>query len=322
MAVFLLRWQVCRRFISEDVRKGLYIRCLNREFDQVLSEIRGIPKQEMDYGFLQLYLAKSCQWGHIESVDYLWHKYVLSNHVLVIRPHILCAMSSLALANDKHFIPEQIYQYFIELYGNDTNEDVYLQWKYELLRLKIESFASGTADKTSFSEKWKVLLQDMDQILPISTHFHVRDFPYLIRSVRKDISQDTLVKMLFSQLSINIKNPSTLPLLLNIILLQPQFTKTFKLNLFKNFIETHSQMQYDDSLMILFKLLQQDGYNLSQLIDIMTKQFNNKTELLLSNVTSRLLIEGIRDTEYHYRLQEFPQLSQLSKALTSKNNQI
>jgi len=291
--------------MSEDVRKQLYVGCLNREFDDVLTKIRPMTTNEMDYGFLQLYLAKSCAWGHMESVDYIWHKYVMNNQILIIRPHVLCAMSNLALANEKFFVTKQIYEYFEQLYGSQIYDETMLHWKYELLRIKIESFASGTGDSTSFSEKWKVFLEDIDHVLPISTTFNVRDFPHMIKALANDlrngnITEESLLEMLFTEKKINIRNPSSLPLLLNLLLLQPTFTNTFKLDIFKKFYQTHPQLDRKDSLIIMFKLLKGDGYNLSQLVIFATNL--DKGKLKLTSLSSKLLTKGSSNTEYNSKL--------------------
>ncbi|SMN21687.1 similar to Saccharomyces cerevisiae YER153C PET122 Mitochondrial translational activator specific for the COX3 mRNA, acts together with Pet54p and Pet494 [Maudiozyma saulgeensis] len=301
----LRRYDVLRRFMSEDVRKQLYVGCLNRNFDSVLTKIRPMPTNEMDYGFLQLYLVESCFWGHMESVDYIWHKYVMNNQILIIRPHILCAIGNLALTNQKFFVTKQIYEYFERLYGSQIYDETMLHWKYELLRIKIESFASGTGVSTSFSEKWKIFLEDVDHNLPITTAFHVRDFPHMIKALASDLQQgsmteENILEMLFTEKKISIKNPSTLPLLLNLILLQPTFSKTFKFDLFRKFYETHPQLNHDDSLIILFKLLKGDDYNLSQLVTFATQLDNGK--LRLTPQASRLLNKGISNTEHSRKL--------------------
>ena len=311
----VVRYGVFRRFISEDVRKQLYVQCLNREFDEVLTQVRQIPVNEIDYGFLQLYLARSCAWGHIESVDYLWHRYVIKNHILVIRPHILCELSNLALANNKFFVTKQVYEYFGKMYGSKRYDVTLLKWKYELLRIKIESFAKGTGECSTFSEKWKVFLEDMDNALPVTTKFSVRDFSNLGKALHHDIetgnvTEPILLEMLFTEKKISIKNPSTLPLLLNLVLLQPTFSKSFKLGLFKRFYGFHPQLDHDDSVIILCRLLKGDGYNLAEVIDFAAKL--DEGNLQLSAKATRLLIEGIQDTTYSFKLNEHAQLSKLA----------
>ena len=311
----VVRNGIFRRFMSEDVRKQLYVQCLNREFDKVLSQVRRIPVNEMDYGFLQLYLTRSCIWGHMESADYIWHKYVIKNHVLVIRPHVLCELGNLALANDKFFVTKQIYEYFRKMYGTKRYDVILLKWKYELLRIKIESFAKGTGESSTFSEKWKVFLEDMDSDLPVTTKISVRDFPNLGKALHHDIeignvTEPILLDMLFTEKKLSVKNPSTLPLLLNLVLLQPTFSSSFKLGLFKRFYGFHPQLDHDDSLIILCRLLKGDGYNLSEIIDFASKL--DEGNLQLSTQAAKLLIEGIKDTSYSFKLNEHIQLSKLA----------
>lgn len=310
----VLTYRVLRRSMAtEDIRKQLYVNCLNREFDSVLSVVRETPNEELDYNFLHIYLSRSCQWGHMESVDYLWHRYVMRKKVLVVRPHLLTAMGNLALANNKLFVTQQIYIYFEEMYGESSyNNESALKWKYELLRIRTESFARGTMESGTFSEKWKVLLQDMDNVLPTNTTFRVRDFPYLGRALSHalktgSLDEEMLNEMLFTETKISASNPTTLPLLLNLILSQPHFSPSFKIDLFKRFFSTHPLLPYDDSLCLLSRQFRSDSYTLGQLLDFVASLTDGK--VVFSPVAKRLLVGGLQDSKYSYKLQEYPGLS-------------
>ncbi|CCF56537.1 hypothetical protein KAFR_0B02390 [Kazachstania africana CBS 2517] len=248
--------------MTDDVRRRLFLGCLNREFDVVLAETRKIPTREMDYNFLQVYLSRSVQWGHVDSVDFIWHKYVMRNPILLIKPEILCQMSNLCLYADRRFIPEQIYSYFDKVYRGHIEEEEYLNWKFELLRSKVEAFARGTGMKTEFSEKWKVFLEDIENELPKNVVYRIRDFPHLTKGVKTKKDRDTLQDLLFTDdRRITIKNSSTLPLLLNILLLQSEIYLSDKLSLFMKFFESHTSLLFDDSVAILLKLCREQGQN-------------------------------------------------------------
>lgn len=310
----ILTYRAFRRHTSTgDTRKELYMRCLNRDFDSVLSTLRKLPDEQLDYEFLHIYLERSCQWGHMASVDYLWHRYVLDSKVLVVRPHLLVQMGNLALASNRLFVTQQIYRYFEELYGKNAYDDeAALRWKYELLRIKVESFARGTLESTTFREKWKVLLEDMDQVLPTSTVLSVRDFPYLREALKYALATGSmdvpaLDEMLFTETKISIRNSSTLPLLLNLALAQGHFSPPAKVDLFKRFFSSHPQLPYDDSLCVLARQFRSDGYSLAQILDFVTT-LHPEGKITTSPVARRLLTSGLSDSEYSYKLQEHPEL--------------
>ena len=298
-------------------RKQLYCNLLNRQFDTVLHQLRTTPTDALDYNFLQLYLAQSCRWGHVASLDFIWYKYVMRHHVLIIRPAQLCQISSIALSSGKNFMPEQIFYYFKKMYGrkferggvpiNDGAMSQYALWEYELSRLRFESFVKGVGEKNGFVSKWKVFVKDMDNELPVSTRFSVRDFPYLIGSLGRDPEADEsfVTNLLFSSgdhhnHNYKIRNPSTFVLLLNIVLLQPQFTRQFKLDLFYRFFETRRSLNYDDTFTILFKLFKGDGYQLTKLAALARDQNNSGADSInnLSALATRHLLEGLKGTKF------------------------
>lgn len=284
-----------RRFLSEATRNTLYLDCMNRKFDDVLRVVRSTSANEMDYAFLQLYLSRSCQWGHIASVTHIWDKYVLRLKMMTVHPSLLCEIGNLALNEGKHFLPPQIYHHYVKFFSGTMPIDEEQRIEYELLRIKVESFAKGTMLKTRFREKWKVLLEDMDHHLSSAMELRVRDFPYLTKSVQLE-DNEMLMKLLFDQNKLDIKNRSTAPLLLNIILSQPQQSIESKISLFEKFYDTHRSLKYDDTLTILFRLCKGDGYRLSKLGQMVEEKGLNP----LSSVALRAFTNGIKDTEYSF----------------------
>lgn len=284
---------VAKRLSGDAARKALYLDCLNRKFDDVLKAVRNIQASDMDYAFLQLYLSRSCQWGHISSVTHIWDKYVLRSNMLVVKPSLLCEIGNLALNEGKHFLPPQLYQHYVRFFARSMPGEGGQQIEYELLRIKTESFAKGTMDKTRFREKWKVFLEDIDHHLPPTIGLRVRDFPYLSQSIKSEDSE-TLLQLLFNQNKLDFKNRTTAPLLLNMIIMRSPQSIEAKIGLFEKFHEIHRSLNYDDTLTILFRLCKGDGYRLSKLW-----QFAEKQGLTpLSSVASKAFKEGIKDTEY------------------------
>ena len=254
-----------RRFLTTASKNKILCNCLNRNFDLALKEIRAVPTTEMDHHLIQTCLIRSCYWGHIASVDYIWYKYVMQLHSLVIRPELLCDIGNLAIQEEKYFLPEHIYMYYKTVYGNNAQG---LRWEdeYKLLKNKMEGFAKGTMEKTTFKEKWKVFLEDLDNYLPKDTVFRVRDFPYLTKSVVGAADSDLLYSILFNENKLTIANPSTLTLLLNMILLQSEWAIEFRISTFKKFLSVYKSLNadYRDSLLILFHECQGNAYRLSE----------------------------------------------------------
>ncbi|CCK71227.1 Pet122p KNAG_0G01690 [Huiozyma naganishii CBS 8797] len=248
------------------MRRRLYANCLNRNFDEVLAEVREIPFESMDYNFLKVYLAKSCQWGHTESVNHIWYKYVVRKNTLLVDPELLCSIGNLAIYDRKNFMPNDIYKYYVKHYGREETPKN-SQWRYELLRIKTESFARTTSTKTNFREKWKVFLQDMDNCLPLITRFRVRDFPNLVESYRDETQdgKDLMVEYLFEEKMVAVKNPYSLPMLLNFMLLETSFSADLKMSLFKRFFTVHQFLPKEDSVMILVRACSNDAYRLNDL---------------------------------------------------------
>ena len=238
---------------------------------------------------------------------------------MIIRPAQLCQISSIALSSGKNFMPEQIFYYFKGVYGkkfknggviNDVAMLQYALWEYELARLKFESFVKGVGEKNGFISKWRVFLKDMDNELPVSTRFSVRDFRILLEVWLKIPRTSRSTNLLFSsgdngnrnQFNYKIRNPSTFVLLLNTVLLQPQFTEQFKLDLFYRFFETHRSLNYDDTFTILFKLFKGDGYQLTRLADLARDQNGNNNNgegySDLPALAKRHLLEGLKGTKF------------------------
>lgn len=221
--------------------------------------------------FLHIFLAKSVQNAHVASVDFLWYRFVMGRKVLAVKPDILCGIGSVALHGNKPFIPPQLCQHFESLYGRDTT---LTEYRDELLRIRVESFAKTTGSSTTFREKWKVFLEDIDNRVNPANSLRVRDFPYLAESV-KYADRELLDQLLFSENKLTIKNETTLPLLLNMILLQSKIETDFKIGLFCGFHSMYKTLNHDDSVCILFRLLRGDPYRSNKLMQYLTANFVN-----------------------------------------------
>lgn len=302
----LLRWQVPRRHAYNDVRKELYFNCMNRRFDSVLESLRVINKDTVDYNFLQICLAQSCAWGHTKSIDYIWYKYVMRNRNLILSPELLVRMSNVALGDHKLFMPSQICQYFKDVYRSDKmkRHKNYNMWLYELLRIKVESFACGTMNKTQFREKWKIFIEDMDNDLPTTYCFHVRDFPYLTKGFNPNIHLEQMNDLLYNEQRLIVKNPSSLPMLLNILLLNSKLDISTKLQVFESFKDTHKTLNFADSLLILSKECENDIYSLCRLIRL----FDEKEMASLPPITIRRVKQVFDANDSINELMKFPAL--------------
>lgn len=294
------RFMVFKRLLTQSTREQVYLDILNSKFDNALQVLRQTPRKELDYGLLQTFLSKSCQWGHIQSVDYIWYRFVMRFPILIVSPNLLCDIGNLALYEEKGFIPDQLYIHYLKFHSKRRGE--YDPYKYELLRIRVESFARGTMDKTTFKEKWKMFLEDMDNQLPPTTEIKVRDFPFLVESMR-DSTKHEIMELLFMKSEFSVQNRHSLPLLLNIFLLQPKHHMEFKIACFQKFSEIYS-LSLDDSLAILFRQCRNDGYYLSKLMDFAREKGITR----LSPVASRVFLEGITGTTYHFKTRDYVDL--------------
>lgn len=288
-----------RRYLNTEVKRRLYAQCLNRDFDSLLAEVKGIPVSEMEESFVTLYLMKSAQFGHVPSLDYLWHKYVMRHHMIMVNPSLLCDIGNIALQEGKLFIPEQLSSHFMKFYGSNNE---YEQYRYELLRIQVESFAKGTMEKTSFREKWKVFLQDLDHAVEGDFQFSVRDFPHLTQAL-SGTDRELLLKMLFSEGKVSVCNNSSLPMLLNMILLQEEFELEFKIKLFQNFYTTHRHLNYEDTVTILFKNCKGNGYRSIELME-----FVRGNKITMPHLAYKYFLQSIIDSEYYFKAYDYMDL--------------
>ncbi|GAV52475.1 hypothetical protein ZYGR_0AG04660 [Zygosaccharomyces rouxii] len=293
-------FMVFKRFLTQSTREQVYLDILNSNFDNALQVVRKIPKKELDYGLLHTFLSKGCQWGHIQSVDYIWYRFVMRLPILIVSPNLLCDIGNLALHEEKGFIPDQLYIHYMKFHGKKKGE--HDPYRYELLRIRVESFAKGTMNKTTFKEKWKMYLEDMDSQLPPTAEIKVRDFPFLTKAMG-DCTKHEIMELLFTKSGLSVQNRHSLPLLLNMFLLQPKHHMEFKIACFQKFSEVYS-LGLDDSLAILFRQCRNDGYHLSRLMDFAREKGITR----LSPVASKAFLEGISGTNYHFKTRDFVDL--------------
>ncbi|KAG0667078.1 hypothetical protein C6P44_001880 [Monosporozyma unispora] len=296
-----------RNLMSNDLKRELYAQCLNRQFDKLLPTLRQISVEEMDYPLLQLALQQGCRWGHMESIDFIWYKYVKRHNSLLIEPQTLCSMGQIALGEGKSFIAADLYGYYKSIYGKLWREfrpREFIQWEYELLRIKVEMFAK-TAVNRSFSEKWKVFLQDIDHVIPTYCEYSYRDFHYLRKSYELQKGKSNMLDYLFEDKEITVTNETTLPLLLNIILLQNEMAPDTRLNLFKRFYTMHSTLPIIDSIEIMAH--ECNGYRICEVLDfVSTIQTGNSTlsKLIPSHIKARIE-KKLRDSSLEYKLNQY-----------------
>lgn len=300
-----------RNVMTSELRRSLYAQCLNREFNLLLPRLRQIPSEDMDYTLIQLVLRQSCKWGHMGCINFIWYKYVRRNNSMLIEPNILCEMGQVALGEGKSFMVRDIYTYYTHYYGKlwrRINPREFTYWEYELIRIKTETFAKTTINK-DFSEKWKVFLKDMDNYLPTYCKFSFRDFPELINSYHEHYYQNNkdhninkrnnnhsnsnsneilMSEYLFQDKDIIVKNETTLPLLLNIILLQNNIHLDKRINLFNSFYDIHPRLPAEESLSILVH--ECDAYRVYELLDHLSTNHQD----ILYNLPS-YLVKRIQD---------------------------
>lgn len=310
-----------RRYMTNGLRKTLYTACLNREFDTVLKTLRTTSLDEVDHNLVQLLLMQGCRWAHVETIDFVWYKYVRRNESLLITPNMLCSMGNIAITYNKPFIPRDLYNYYLKWYGHglrQSNLNEHFKWEYELLRIKVEMFSKSIGGNVAFREKWKVFLEDMDHRLPSECQFRFRDFPQLIKSYRKEyhtgvphigingsnINEIGMAEYLFEDKKIAVINKTTLPLLLNIILIQDWIPLDNRINLFQKFYLTHPTLPFQDSLQIL--LHESDPYRLCELVDFTVNSIGESPWNDIINIQLRNEIQQkLQGTSLKYKLDKY-----------------
>ncbi|SCV03931.1 LAMI_0H12090g1_1 [Lachancea mirantina] len=280
--------------LGPEVRKRLFKLCLNREFDLVLQELQKVSNRLVEESFLNVYLAKSVQWAHVESIDYLWYRYVMREQRLMVRPQILCDIGNISLDANKSFWPGQLCTHFAKVYGQETH---YRRFGIELLRIKVESFAKSTGEKTSFLEKWNVFLEELDQNVSERHSFSFRDFPHLAKALHCE-EAEVVTELLFKETKSPVRNPTTLPMLLNMLILHPHLDPDFKLRLFASFHQKHSTLYYDDTALALLQAYRHEPYRSYALFDFMKCR-----NIEISAKAVRLFTRNVRGSSYLNALQ-------------------
>lgn len=275
---------VVKRYLSADRQKLLIRQCLNQEFEPLLVTVRTIPKLDLNKHFLQLYLSQAIKFGHLPSVTYLFNKFVVKYSYLMIRPDLLVDISNLMVKNNKNGFLDLIWNHYQKFYRYESvNDDI----KYQLLKNKIEEYAMRPNDLTCFRKKWYKFIKELDNVL-VDYPINVWDFPYLTSSL-ENTNEDLLWKLLFDDYNKGTFNQYTMPLLLNMILLQNHISQESKFLLFQHFIKISTcegSVHLQDTLLILFKIC--DELKRFELINIVKEQniqLTERTKRLINDVT-------------------------------------
>ncbi|AGO13999.1 AaceriAGR142Cp [[Ashbya] aceris (nom. inval.)] len=244
--------------VTGTAQRAIIRQCLNRNFDEVLKQVRTLPLQECSVSFLQIYLARAVQEGHVASVDYVWNRFVQRAGVLVVRPDVLCDIGNLMFFSGSFGILDSIWRHYDKFYRSEQGVE-WDDYRYHLLRLRIEGYAARPASATAFPKKWRKLLLDLDCALP-AYPFSVWDFPQLRLSLG-ELEERNLARWIIRALR-GIQNEYTSTLLLNMTLQQPQLDPDAKLRLFRWFVSRRhcSAGALNETITMLARKLESNEY--------------------------------------------------------------
>lgn len=247
--------------ITNQIRKQLYLNCLNHNFKDVFKTVKKLPPMEIDKNVLELWLRESCLAKDAFSVQYIWYRYMMRQQInMYIKPSMLYKMSQLGIENNQKFISGHIYEYFNKYYSNDTK---FKNWQLKLLILKLDSQMKFS--QLPFIIKWKLVYRDLRNVKFQDQTLHITDFPNLVKSYDKTVNIDVFLRH-STQGNVNYKKNQSLKILfLNCILLQESVSPSKKMFIFEQILKKNPKVQYDDSIKILKELFNNDPHRLDQL---------------------------------------------------------
>ncbi|CAG99078.1 Pet122p [Kluyveromyces lactis] len=225
--------------------------CVRGEFSDVLKELRSTPRDCMNRTFLQFYLGQSTKYAHWPSISFIWNRFVVRRDLLVVKPSVLADIAKISMHNGKYGFTETLLKHYNRYYASHTG----VRWdgyRYMLLNAHIEMYAKKPNREVNFKKKWHAYISEIDNTLiryPIS----VFDFPNMTASLN-GINIDRLKKWLLVDCKEGSLNQHSMPMFLNMILLQSHVTPTEKIELFRDFLARSSvdPSQYlQESLQIL-----------------------------------------------------------------------
>lgn len=216
------------RCLAELTRK-----CLSGQLRELLVEAKEHPIKQFDRTFLQLYLSQATRYSHWPSIDFIWNRFVQKRQLLVVKPNVLCDIAKLSQFENKVGFTRSLLLHYNKFYRFERG----LEWdryKYRLLNVHIEMYSRKTFPRVSFKRKWHAFVTEVDNVL-VQYPMSVWDWPNITYSL-ENVPMSVMTKWLFNDCKEGVLNDTSIPMLLNMILLQNHVTDTEKLQLLKEFL--------------------------------------------------------------------------------------
>lgn len=244
----MFRFQLRRRVSTRNLSQ-------KETLDSVLTRLRGLSISKTNAIFLKKFLDDSLKNKYFLGARYVWYKYVMRSNSIVFTEQELCQLGGLSIENNNSFIPYQICKYYYKFYSKRKYRNIACE--YIIKKNKVEAFAMGTFSKTQFREKWKVFVMDLDNKLPVNVVFNVHDFPFLTKSLAYQESREKVIhNIVFSQdKKYQVRNKSSLVLILNMVLLQEDIPIPKKFEFFEEIEKNYKTLDFSSSREILSKQL-------------------------------------------------------------------
>ncbi|CDO94140.1 unnamed protein product [Kluyveromyces dobzhanskii CBS 2104] len=225
--------------------------CQRGDFSNVLNAMRSIPNDRINKPFLQFYLGQSTKCAHWPSVSFIWNRFVVRRDLLIVKPSVLADIAKLSMHYEKYGFTESLLKHYNRYYAFRKG----IRWdgyKYMLLNAHIEMYAKKPNEEVNFKKKWHAFIIEIDNALirfPISAF----DFPNLTTSLN-GIHLKRIRKWLLVDCKEGSLNQNSMPMFLNMVLLQPHVTPTEKIEVFREFIakcSVNPTLHLQESLQIL-----------------------------------------------------------------------
>ncbi|CCH59034.1 hypothetical protein TBLA_0B01900 [Henningerozyma blattae CBS 6284] len=245
---------------------------ISLELRSILHSLQKVPIRKSNSSTIYEYFNACLINRYWLGARFVWYKYVVRSGALTLKPWQLSVLGNMSVAADNYFIPPATVKYY-ERFGKVNGSTEY---EYFIRRNKVEAFAKGTLEKTQFREKWKVFIQDMDNVLPPTVEYKVQDFPWLVTSLKYQIATEAVLKKLLFGVGtkIQVHNKSSYSLLLSIILLQDLITIDSKVQIFETFAKLHRKVDLADHYKILNKICKKDKFLLNRVNTIYAESTN------------------------------------------------